>query len=133
MGFQKHRRPQLAPTTITEPRQLGSKTYSTSEMLTGDIWVDGKPIYRKVINFGALPNGTFEAAHGITGIYAVISLRGVAYNSSTGAALPVPNTDEAGTDDVELKMTSDDKVSITTTADLVAYNRTYVIIEYVKS
>lgn len=27
-----------------------NNTYSTSETLTGKIWIDGKPIYRKVIN-----------------------------------------------------------------------------------
>ena len=27
------------------------KKYSTSEVRTGDVWIDGKPIYRKVIEF----------------------------------------------------------------------------------
>ena len=33
-------------------------SYSTSEKFTGEYWIDGRPIYQKVINFGALPNGT---------------------------------------------------------------------------
>jgi hypothetical protein len=32
--------------------------YSTSEVATGETWIDGKPIYRKIIDCGALPNAT---------------------------------------------------------------------------
>lgn len=35
--------------TITNPSQ--GKSYSTDEQLTGGTWIDGKPIYRKVIEF----------------------------------------------------------------------------------
>lgn len=31
---------------------------SFNEELTGEKWIDGKPIYQKTINFGALPNAT---------------------------------------------------------------------------
>lgn len=33
-------------------------TYSTTETKTNKVWINGKPIYRKVIDFGALPNAT---------------------------------------------------------------------------
>ncbi len=32
--------------------------YNTEEELTEQRWIDGRPIYRKVINFGSLPNNT---------------------------------------------------------------------------
>lgn len=42
-------------------------TYSTTEQLTGDVWIDGKPKYRKTINIGALPNNTTKTvAHYVT-------------------------------------------------------------------
>ena len=37
-----------------------AENYSTTETLTGGTWIDGKPIYRKVIQF-TLPNGVFES------------------------------------------------------------------------
>lgn len=38
------------------------------EVLTSRRWIDGKPIYQKVINFGALPNNTTKSvAHGVVG------------------------------------------------------------------
>jgi hypothetical protein len=38
----------------------GMSKYSTSEVLTGDTWIDGKPIYRKVCqkSFGTVTDGT---------------------------------------------------------------------------
>lgn len=45
-------------------------TFSSDETLTGQTWIDGKPIYRKVINFGpAFDNSADlekEVSHGIT-------------------------------------------------------------------
>lgn len=44
--------------------------YSTSEIDTGRVWIDGRPIYRKVVrgkvNFTG--NGTSSIPHGITGL-----------------------------------------------------------------
>ena len=36
------------------------QTYSTTEINTGMKWIDGKPIYRKVVDFGSLPNNTYK-------------------------------------------------------------------------
>lgn len=33
-------------------------SYSTNETLTGGTWINGKPIYRKVIYIGSLPANT---------------------------------------------------------------------------
>lgn len=38
----------------------GMSKYSTSEVLTGDTWIDGKPIYLKVIDWGTIPSGAFS-------------------------------------------------------------------------
>jgi hypothetical protein len=35
-----------------------AKQYSLDEVLTGDTWIDGKPIYRKVIYLDSLPDGS---------------------------------------------------------------------------
>lgn len=55
-----------------EARNMLSKigTFSTEESLTGQKWIDDKPIYRKVINFGPLFDNIVDlekqVAHGIT-------------------------------------------------------------------
>ena len=56
----------------------GLETYSTTEQRIGT-WIDGKPVYRKVINFGNLPNATTKnVAHGISNLKDIIKIEGVA-------------------------------------------------------
>jgi hypothetical protein len=82
--------------TITEnqlaqrvSKQLGMN-YSTSEVNTNTTWIDGKTIYKKTINFGALPNTTSKnIAHGVTGITQVVSITGIAKNGTAYRNLPM--------------------------------------------
>lgn len=60
-------------------KQYGKK-YSTTEQLTGDTWIDGKPIYRKVVDLPGLPNNTSKSfAHGISDIDNIVKLEGQVY------------------------------------------------------
>lgn len=46
----------------------GGISYSTEEQDTGLTWIDGKNIYQKTVEFGALPNTTSkDVAHDIVG------------------------------------------------------------------
>lgn len=58
-------------------------TYSTTEEKVIGTWIDGKPIYRKVINLGNLSShiGTNAVLHGITNIRDFTSVRGIVNNS----------------------------------------------------
>lgn len=47
-------------TTVPEGYTTVGNDYSTTEINTGQTWIDGKPIYRKVINFGSLPNTSIK-------------------------------------------------------------------------
>ena len=49
-----------------------SFTYSTSEINTGKIWIDGKPIYRKYITFSQANSGNYTYTHNL-GIDSVVS------------------------------------------------------------
>lgn len=51
-------------------------TYSTSETLTNKVWIDGKPIYRKVIHNDSysITNGDNEFATGVTGINKMLKI-----------------------------------------------------------
>lgn len=43
--------------TVPEGYEIvANPTYSTTEQKTGETWIDGKPIYRKVIQLPSLPN-----------------------------------------------------------------------------
>jgi hypothetical protein len=46
-----------------------TQQYSLNEVNTGKTWIDGRPIYRKVVDFGPLPNNTTKTKpHGIVSI-----------------------------------------------------------------
>ena len=54
-----------------------TEKYSTNEIKIGT-WIDGKPLYRKVVDIGTLPNATTKhVAHNIANIGSVVTLRGI--------------------------------------------------------
>ena len=56
---------------------------STNEHWTGRSWINGKPIFRKVVDIGAFPDmSTKTVAHGITDIDEWIDYRVVGINST---------------------------------------------------
>ena len=69
--------------------------YSTEERVVG-CWIDGKPLYQKTIDFGALPNADQKAvAHNISNIDNIVNLFGVANNTNSNLndfALPYIDT-----------------------------------------
>lgn len=77
---------QSTDTTIN----LENSSYSTSEVKTNATWIDGKPIYKKTIDFGSLPNNsTKNVAHGISNLGDVIDIRGTAKSSWGTHQLPL--------------------------------------------
>lgn len=77
--------------TVTAVKTAFGGNYSTSEVDTGFTWVDGKPIYKKTINFGALPNtGGKNFAHGISGLSMVIRHETVTHTADSQDFFPVP-------------------------------------------
>ncbi|MBR1386294.1 MAG: hypothetical protein IJ568_05650 [Bacilli bacterium] len=109
-------------------------TYSLDEINTGKKWIDGKTIYIKVIDCGALPNNSIKTiAHDISNIgFLVEPPRGVSYSSSTGHYFPLPYPADSISSQVKLWATSTD-VKLQTGADRTDYTETYVILEYVKT
>lgn len=105
---------------------LGS--YSTTEVNTGKTWIDNKPIYRKVINVGSLPNNSSKTV--ATGIIQtdirIVSLTGVCFTSD--------GRYQASLNDVYSRITlvPTNNLSITTTLDFSSYTG-YAILEYTKS
>lgn len=68
--------------------QFSISHYSTTETSTGKTWIDGKAIYRKVIQFGAMSgNNRYTKAHGIS-YDTIVSFDAIARNS-TNSYLPL--------------------------------------------
>lgn len=105
--------------------------YSTTEHLIGANWDDGNPIYRKVVDFGALPNNTTkDVAHGITNLDVVVDLKGVARNTIIGNYLPLSYP--TGSFRVEL-LIQGPYVRIVTDSNFQDWTQTNIIIEYTKT
>ena len=106
---------------------------STTEQVIGT-WIDGKPLYEKVIDIGSLPqvaNTAKNVEHNISNIDTVCLLRGVAKNSS-GTILPLPYIapDNLGYG-IQLSATST-YIVLRTGTDRSAFSG-YAIIQYTKT
>lgn len=96
--------------------------YRESEYLTGRVWIDQRPIYRKVVDLGSLPDTTTKSvAHGIASIDTLIDMRGAAQNGTRFGPLA-----EVATFDMD-----DTNVDVVTVADQTAYSG-HVVIDYTR-
>lgn len=107
--------------------------YSTSEVLMAERWIDGKPIYRKVVSMGALPNAAAKSiAHGISNLDEHLGLSGVAFHSNGDDRIPLPYV-STSTSTIQMHM-SKTNVIVTNKIDMSAtYNKSYAIIYYTKT
>ena len=118
------------PYVMTNKELTKDMMYSTSEIVTGKKWIDGKPIYRKVIDIGTLPNTTTKSVdHGITNFDLCISLVGVVRNSTSRLTIPSVWNDATETIGIYANGTS---VIVSTSKDRSSFSG-YAIIEYTKS
>lgn len=104
--------------------------YSTTEQVIGT-WIDGKPIYRKVIECGALPDtSNKDVAHNIQNFGETISCRGMAVRTSDERALTIPDS----TPSAEIVCgATNTNVYITTHNDRSSFDDSFLILEYTKT
>lgn len=108
-----------------------SLSYSTEEMATGGKWIDGKPIYRTVVDFGTLPNNTTRfVAHNISNIDTMIKYSALADDGTY--FVQIPRVGIQATDPIDI-FCSREHIYITTRSDLTQYVKTYVTLEYTKT
>jgi hypothetical protein len=68
----------------------GENDFSLEEKVVGE-WIDGKPLYQKTYDFGALPSSNYkEIPTGLTNVI-VRSIQGYTYSSTSGLLLTVPS------------------------------------------
>ena len=121
--------------------------YIENEVPTGGLFIpifstdtnanlEYRPMFRVVVDFGALPNNTTKAVpHGITTTqdYSIIRLSGVATDpgaTTLDSAIPLPFVGNNPLE-VELEMDATD-ILITTGMNRTNYTRTFIVIEYIK-
>jgi len=105
--------------------------YSTSERDTGYTWIDGSTIYKKTINFGALPsNAEKSVPHDISNLRRVIKVEGYAYNNDVFFPLPFPWTNASSCVGILVGFTN---INISAGSDRSGFTETYVTIYYTKT
>lgn len=101
--------------------------YSTNETIVGK-WINDKPIYRKVIDIGTLPNNSTKSVPtGLTNTdIRLVNVYGICYNSDGNY--------QAGLNDTysRINLTPTNNLNIRTSIDFSAYTG-YVILEYIKT
>ena len=111
---------------------VGVLNYSTSEQSTGITWINGKTIYQKTLNCGALPNATTKTInHGISGLSRVIKLEGIATNGTYYYNLPLTYQGSDSNYNVELYATST-AIGIKCNTNRSMFTSSYVTIFYTK-
>lgn len=114
--------------------QINSNTYSTNETVIG-IWVNNKPIYRKVIDFGALPNNTSKIInHNIENIEEFVSVKGIAHVTTTDSfySMPFAGTPVTFSGAIVAVRATLTELTVSTTNDR-STDTAYVILEYTKT
>ena len=107
-----------------------SNSYSTNEVKTGGKWIDGKPIYRKTIDCGALPNTSYKNVnHNITNLDLVTHCYGEARGGNYRIILPNAGANTANSVEIYVDETY---IVIQTGNDRSGYNG-YITIEYTKT
>lgn len=120
-----------------------SAYYDTNEFVNGQLFppssstpssetsaINRRQVFRKMIDFGALPNtGTKNVAHGIdiTTGFSFTRIYGCASDTTNLLYTPIPNANS----DIRITLTATNVV-LTTSANYSSYDTTYVVLEYLK-
>lgn len=113
---------------------INAQQYFPSVMSGTNQEANYRAVYRKVINFGTLPNaGAKSVAHNINvdERYSLTRLYASATNPvSTFSMIPIPFASPVLNENIKLEMTGTN-ITITTGIDRTAYTICYVVAEYI--
>lgn len=112
---------------------LTGSTYSTTEARDGT-FIDDKPIYKKTINFGSLPNATTkDVAHNIANIDQIVKIEGIAQDTVNPRFIMLPLVYDGNnkTYDAELSVTPTE-IRVKTVGDRSTMTA-YITIWYTKN
>ena len=119
---------------ITNDEEAGpTEYYSTEEVKTNKVWIDGKPIYRKVVKTGSLPNGTNKSVpHGISNVKFFTETKAMAKNPSTNHYYVLPFVSTTASSMIGFWIEGNN-IWLRATADRSAFSESYAILEYTKT
>ncbi len=107
--------------------------YSSSEQVIGT-WINDKPLYRKVIITGTLPNTNSKSvSHYISNMETLIKIYGIATNTSTKNRLPLPYVDTGNLSWCVQMFANNSVVYITAGDNKSGYDESFVVMEYTKT
>lgn len=111
--------------------------YSTNEVKLANKWIDGKPIYRKVVDCGALPNTDEKLVpHNISNINEVIYINGISIwdkGSGSFSAMPINYINPTAIENSVGLYVNETNISLRTTSNLSVYTKTSITLMYTKS
>lgn len=126
----------ISPLPVHDFSNTSSEAFvcSTNERAIGQ-WIDGKPLYQKTIDCGALPNSaTKEVAHGISNLGRLVYANGNARRSSDGENIPLPMVYANSNLISQVKVSVDStNVKLKSDGDMSAYVESYVTLRYTKT
>jgi len=115
--------------------------YDSNETLAGQSYFDAdrqdqRPVYRKVIDFGALHNaaGTTTSPHGLdaTWAYKFTRIYGATSDPAAKLYLPLPYASATAADIIEVYI-DNTNVNITVGKNRSSYTTTYIVLEYLET
>lgn len=116
---------------VTSNAVSESLSYSETEQKTGGYWIDGKPIYTKVVNIGTVSTSTSVSyLHSISNIDNVIHSEGQCKYSSS--FLPIPYVTPATNTAIQLYVT-DTSIVLNKGSNISTITDVVVKIEYTKT
>lgn len=116
----------MSLTRTTWSRSNSASRFSLDEVNTHDTWIDGKQIYRRVVNVAPLPNATVKSVqHNTRNIDKVLSLQGFAYNETQWISYP--------NSDIDLSLQGAFLEIDPGAANYSAYTEGMVVIHYTKN
>ena len=119
--------------TVT-PKNILGLDYSLAEQDTGAKWVDGSTIYKKTINFGALPNNnTKDVAHGINNLGWLIKIEGMAKRTGDGTLFPIPFTSKNSSSNCVEITANSTYIRLETGIDRTNLTESYITLYYTKT
>ncbi len=107
---------------------------TTEQVVPGMTWIDGKPIYQKTIDTGALlDTGSNSVAHNVANIDMVLFHQGSGFIPSTGVTSPLPNVSISALTTMIRTSVDRTNVIVQTGSDRSTYLESNVTIWYTKT
>lgn len=121
--------------TTDSPISIGLDTdYSTDEKIVGT-WIDGKPLYQKTTDCGALPNATIKDVTIATANSIIVrKVNGISYRPSDGMSVILPRPHNNSTNAISVDIIENQsKIRIITQGDYSAFTESNITIQYTKT